>query len=32
MKTKGWGGKKPLYDKNSSDAYLNARVEVEVEK
>ena len=27
---KGWGGKKMLYDKHSSQANLNVRVEVEI--
>jgi outer membrane protein OmpA-like peptidoglycan-associated protein len=28
--TKAWGGKKPIYDKHSTTAYANVRVEVEV--
>ncbi|MEO1053373.1 MAG: OmpA family protein [Bacteroidota bacterium] len=30
MEIKGWGGKKMVYDKHSSQAYRNVRVEVEV--
>ncbi|MEJ0034401.1 MAG: OmpA family protein [Bacteroidota bacterium] len=30
MLTKAWGGKKPIYDKLSTTAYANVRVEVEV--
>lgn len=30
MEVKGWGGKKPLYDKNSVNAKRNVRVEVEI--
>jgi outer membrane protein OmpA-like peptidoglycan-associated protein len=30
IEVKGWGGKKPLYDKHSANARKNVRVEVEV--
>ncbi|MCZ8217356.1 MAG: OmpA family protein [Cyclobacteriaceae bacterium] len=30
VEVKGWGGKKPLYDKHSANARRNVRVEVEV--
>jgi outer membrane protein OmpA-like peptidoglycan-associated protein len=30
MEVKGWGGKKPLYDKHSVNAKRNVRVEVEI--
>jgi hypothetical protein len=30
MEVKGWGGKKPLFDKNSVNAKRNVRVEVEI--
>lgn len=30
IEVKGWGGKKPLYDKHSANAKRNVRVEVEV--
>lgn len=30
VEVKGWGGKKPLYDKHSANAKRNVRVEVEV--
>lgn len=30
VETKGWGAKRPLYDKNSANAKRNVRVEVEI--
>ena len=30
IETKAWGGKRPLYDKNSVNAKKNVRVEVEI--
>lgn len=30
MEIKAWGGKRPLYDKNHSQAHTNVRVEVEI--
>jgi outer membrane protein OmpA-like peptidoglycan-associated protein len=30
MELKGWGGRRPIYDKNSSNAKKNVRVEVEI--
>ncbi|HEX6224389.1 MAG TPA: OmpA family protein [Chryseolinea sp.] len=30
MELKGWGGRRPIYDKNSSNAKRNVRVEVEI--
>ena len=30
MEIKAWGGKRPIYDKNSANAKKNVRVEVEI--
>ena len=30
MELKGWGGRRPIYDKNSANAKRNVRVAVEI--